>query len=130
MCKLVNTKKKMIVCRFLRLNDNVGYNLVDGFGDENYRYIGQGLQNNECGISIQNPNANDKSMWKCFMGIEEDENVTVGGIKNPDGKTIKTVGAIVSGVTSHKSEGIFFCISCDLFVRILCFFNRLNDYYY
>lgn len=111
MCKLVNTKKTMNFCRFIRLSDNVGYNLEDGFGDENYRYIGQGLKNNECGISIQNANANDKSMWKCFMGVEEDDDVKVGGIENPDKKTIKTVGAIVSGVVSHKSEGIFFRLS-------------------
>lgn len=95
----------MKFCRFLRLSDNIGYNLNDGFGDKKYRYIGQGLENNECGISIQNPNANDKSMWKCFMGVEEAEDVQPGGVKKPNKKT--TVGAIVSGIESHKNEGIF-----------------------
>lgn len=101
----------MKFCRFLRLKDNVGYNLEDGFGDANYRYIGQGLENNECGISIQNPNANDKSMWKCFMGVEEIDDVKVGTIENPGKKTITTVGAIVSGDKSDKSEGIYSIIS-------------------
>lgn len=110
-CKLINTKKKMKFCRFLRLSDNFGYNLEDGFGDIKYRYAGQGLENNECGISIQNPTANDKLNWKCIMGVEEAEDVEAGKAEKPNEKTMTTVGAIVSGVESHKDEGISSIIS-------------------
>lgn len=89
------------------MSDNIGYNLEDGFGDEKYRYIGQGLENNECGISIQMPDTNDKSTWKCFMGVEESEHVEPGEIRKADKKRITTVGAIVDGVESHKNEGIY-----------------------
>lgn len=93
--------------------------MQNGFGDEKYRYMGQGLENNECGISIQNPNVNDKSMWKCFMGVEEAEDVKAGGIENQDKQKISFVGAIVSGGESHNIDGIysppfchFLCKSC------------------
>lgn len=120
-CKLVNSRKKMKFCRFLRLNDNIGFNLEDGFGDEKYRYIGQGLRNNECGISIQNPNANDKSTWKCFMGVEDVEDVEDGDKEKskPKQNIITTVGAIVSGVESHRSEGIYLL---PHFMTFLCKF--------
>lgn len=98
-CKLVNSKRMMKFCRFLRLNDDMGFHLQEGHGNAQYQYFGRGLEHHECGISIRNPNENDKSMWKCFMGVEKDKIAT-------------TVGAIVSGVEAHGSEpkGIFIFI--------------------
>lgn len=80
-CKLVNSNKLVKFCRFLRLNDDVGFNLEEGRGELRYRYFGNGFQDRECGISIANPDENDKSPWKCFVGVD-DEGVqrTLGSI--------------------------------------------------
>lgn len=79
----------MKFCRFLRLNDDVGFNLEEGGGNEAYRYFGNGFATLECGISIRQPNENDKSMWKCFVGIE---------VKN---KTT-TIGALIDGSEKRR----------------------------
>lgn len=42
-CKLVNSKKTQKFCRFLRLSDDVGFNLEEGRGDERIRYYGNGF---------------------------------------------------------------------------------------
>lgn len=81
MCKLVNTKKEMTFCRFLRMNGDKGYHLEDGHGDENYHYFGAGFHQHECGISITKPTDNDKSIWKCFIGVElKNDHKVVGAI--------------------------------------------------
>lgn len=90
-CKLMNSKKIMKFCRFLRINDDVGYHLEEGRGDGRFRYFGDGFKNNECGISIANPDNNDKSPWKCFIGVEDDEE-------------LMTVGAIIDGSNPPKTS--------------------------
>lgn len=90
-CKLINTKKITKFCRFLRLNDDIGFNLEDGRGEERYYYYGNGFKNNECGISILNPDESDKTPWKCFIGVEFDEEVT-------------TVGALIDGTDPQKDK--------------------------
>lgn len=80
-CKLENTMKEMKFCRFLRLNDDKGYNLEEGRGDEDYYYFGAGFKSHECGISISKPTEKDRSIWKCFIGVEfENEDKIVGTI--------------------------------------------------
>lgn len=36
-CKLINTKKVMTFCRFMRMADEIGYNLLPGQGNDKYR---------------------------------------------------------------------------------------------
>lgn len=93
-CKLMHSNKTLKFCRFLRLNDDVGYNLEEGGGNEAYRYFGNGFANLECGISILKPNENEKSVWKCFMGFD-------------DNNTTSTIGAILDGSETIRtpSEG-------------------------
>lgn len=80
-CKLVNSRKKITFCRFLRLGDDVGFNMQEGRGGDRYRYFGAGFRHFECGISIENADESDKSPWKCFIGVEDDgEPMTVGAI--------------------------------------------------
>lgn len=75
----------------MRLNDDVGFHLEEGRGDGRYRYFGDGFQMNECGISIANADDNDKSPWKCFIGID-------------DTGDVKTVGAIVDGTNPPNTN--------------------------
>lgn len=81
----------MKFCRFLRLNDDVGFNLQDGRGDERISYYGNGFENLECGISIGNVDQNDKSPWKCFIGVDDDGE-------------LKTMGAIIDGSDSQQTN--------------------------
>lgn len=78
-CKLVNSRKKITFCRWLRLNDETGFNLEDGRGDTRYSYFGDGFKSLECGISVANADQNDKSPWKCFIGVEDDGELDTHG---------------------------------------------------
>lgn len=102
----MNSKRVINFCRFFRLNDDVGYNLDAGRGEGRYRYYGDGLAQHECGISIANPDENDKSPWKCWMGV--------------DGKEI--VGAIIDGSdpTQPYEQGIQQTHAIK-FISFLCF---------
>lgn len=61
----------------------------------------------ECGISIANPDENDKSPWKCFIGVDDENG------------EMKTLGAIVDGTDPKetKTEGLrkYFFISLKFF---------------
>lgn len=60
-------------CRFLRLTDNYALNVDNGLGSEHFRFYGQGLEDGECGVSIENPQQADKGLWKCFITTLTDE---------------------------------------------------------
>lgn len=111
-CKLVNSKKTQKFCRFLRLNDDVGFHLEEGRGDERYRYFGNGFKNLECGISIANPDENDKSPWKCFIGVDDENG------------EMKTIGGIVDGTDPKQtqSQGYLFFSFKFLVFHFLCIF--------
>lgn len=111
-CKLVNSKKTQKFCRFLRLNDDVGFHLEEGRGDERYRYFGNGFKNLECGISIANPDENDKSPWKCFIGVDDENG------------EMKTIGGIVDGTDPKQtqSQGYLFFSFKFLVFHLLCIF--------
>ncbi|XP_031627128.1 uncharacterized protein LOC116343281 isoform X2 [Contarinia nasturtii] len=92
-CKLMNNRRKMMkFCRFLQINDDVGYNLDEGRGDGRIKYYGNGFQSSECGVSIDNPGDSDKSAWKCFIGVEDDGEIkTFGAIIDPQTKAQATI---------------------------------------
>lgn len=109
-CKLVNTKKIMTFCRFLRLNDDVGFHMQDGRGEERISYFGNGFHKRECGISIANADDNDKSPWKCFIGVDDDNK-------------LKTMGAIIDGSdppqTTTQGLSHYFALKLFLFLPSL-----------
>lgn len=110
-CKLVNSRKKtMKFCRFLRINDDVGYNLEEGRGEGRIKYYGNGFKSIECGISVDKPDDIDKSAWKCFIGVEND-----------DGE-LKTLGAVIDP-QSETQGGISFTI----FANTKVFTRNEND---
>lgn len=103
-CKLMKSNRVVSFCRFVRLNDDVGYNLEAGRGEGRYRYNGDGFAHQECGISITNPDDNDKSPWKCLIGVENNE----------------TMGAIVDGSDPKQpyGQGTFFSIKQPICTRL------------
>lgn len=71
MCRIKNFKNILKFCRFERVGDDDGFglNLEDGIASGNYRYYGEGFGQGECGLEIKNMNRNDKTQWKCFVGL-------------------------------------------------------------
>lgn len=68
-CQVKNLKHLMQYCRFVRVDDNFGLNLVDGIGVDRYQYYGDGMKNGDCGMEIMNPNAGHMTQWKCYIGM-------------------------------------------------------------
>lgn len=60
----------------------------------NSRYYGNGIQKQECGMTIEEPTAVDRSEWKCYIGYSE-------------GANLKTMGAILdaSDTTTDPGDG-------------------------
>lgn len=112
-CKLINTKKITKFCRFSRLNDDIGFNLEEGRGEARYYYFGNGFQNNECGISILNPDESDKTPWKCFIGVDDDGEMT-------------TVGALIDGTDPEKDKTPGFL--CHICCFLSFFFVSTNTF--
>jgi len=53
----------------------------EGIGKVGYRYYGSGLQNQECGMTIDQPTDADRSEWKCYVGCAESGSLrTIGAI--------------------------------------------------
>lgn len=82
-CKLRNSNKEIKFCRFLRMDDNFGFHVSEGLGTERYSYFGNGFVYGDCGLAIKSPGVYDKSLWKCYLGVEVgDETRTIGAILN------------------------------------------------
>lgn len=126
-CKLINSMKTVKFCRFARIDDDFGFNLVPGRGHGKYRYYGNGLDHHECGMAIQNPIALDKTQWKCLIGTE-----TIDATEKEKKFTRKTIGAIVDASTNpDESKDI---TAEDVYglnlsrVNILCRSNFAAEY--
>lgn len=70
LCRVTNLKNILKFCRFERVNDDAfGLNLQEGMASGNYRYYGDGFAKGECGVEIKNMNGDDKTQWRCFLGL-------------------------------------------------------------
>ncbi|XP_053674337.1 uncharacterized protein LOC128724639 [Anopheles nili] len=78
-CNLLNTKLMLKFCRFERLADGFGLNVIPGIGTTRYGYLGSGFERNECGLEILNPDGLDKGTWKCLLGYGDDSITKVSG---------------------------------------------------
>lgn len=43
--------------------------MYDGLSNGAYSYYGNGLHIGDCGLTIENPNENDYTFWKCSLGF-------------------------------------------------------------
>ncbi|XP_068081438.1 uncharacterized protein [Anabrus simplex] len=68
-CNLRYSDKKVSFCRFLRLDDQVGFHLSDGLGSGKYSYFGNGLRAGDCGMTIEKPSGADYTKWQCILGV-------------------------------------------------------------
>lgn len=87
--------------------------MQDGRGEERISYFGNGFRDRECGISIANADDNDKSPWKCFIGVDDD-------------KDLKTMGAIIDGSDRQQTtqgSSHYFAINIFLLFSFALFFS-------
>ncbi|XP_063636093.1 uncharacterized protein LOC134806698 [Cydia splendana] len=69
-CNILVTEKNINFCRFQRTNAASGYNVMDGLGDGVHSYYGEGFDQRQCGMTIEQPTAEDFSTWRCTVGVQ------------------------------------------------------------
>ncbi|XP_055534891.1 uncharacterized protein LOC129724211 isoform X2 [Wyeomyia smithii] len=81
MCNLRYVPDMQVIkfCRFLRLSDSLGLNMLEGVGWDRYRYNGNGFHAGDCGLEIEEPAAIDRGLWKCIIGFGDDTTIKVSG---------------------------------------------------
>ncbi|XP_058460044.1 uncharacterized protein LOC131435834 [Malaya genurostris] len=79
MCHLRYSKHMIKFCRFIRVADNLGLNMLEGVGWDRYRYNGNGFSAGDCGLEIEDPATIDRGLWKCVIGYGDDEVIKVTG---------------------------------------------------
>ncbi|XP_058837283.1 uncharacterized protein LOC131693465 [Topomyia yanbarensis] len=79
MCHLRYSQHMIKFCRFIRLADSLGLNVLEGVGWDRYRYNGNGFAAGDCGLEIEEPAAIDRGLWKCVVGYGDDKVVKVSG---------------------------------------------------
>ncbi|XP_024941216.1 uncharacterized protein LOC107268147 isoform X2 [Cephus cinctus] len=69
-CNVVHYDEKLELCRFAKVNSSESsLRLSEGLRKGKYGYYGGGLASGECGLSIENPNESDASLWHCLVGF-------------------------------------------------------------
>ncbi|XP_061705763.1 uncharacterized protein LOC133516805 isoform X2 [Cydia pomonella] len=69
-CNILVTEKNITFCRFQRTNAASGYNIMDGLSDGVHSYYGEGFDQRHCGMTIEEPTAQDFSTWRCTVGVQ------------------------------------------------------------
>ncbi|XP_047989250.1 uncharacterized protein LOC125228638 [Leguminivora glycinivorella] len=69
-CNILVTEKNITFCRFQRTNAASGYNVMDGLSDGAHSYYGQGFDQRHCGMTIEEPTAQDFATWRCTVGVQ------------------------------------------------------------
>ncbi|XP_049956287.1 uncharacterized protein LOC126473337 [Schistocerca serialis cubense] len=60
-------KERLASCYFIRLYDQATFSMVDGTGNGQYSYFGDGLCSGHCGITIDSPQEKDYGRWQCIV---------------------------------------------------------------
>lgn len=108
LCNLKNIEPNTTIkyCRFSRNSDSYSLHMSEAQGVNKYIYYGSGFINGDCGMIISTPAKLDKSLWKCFIGIEtviESEKTW-----KKENKYIKrTFGAIIDATTPEITTPYF-----------------------
>ncbi|CAH2092113.1 unnamed protein product [Euphydryas editha] len=69
-CNILHTTKNITFCRFQRMSNNYGFNVVDGLSDGSHSYYGNGFTLKQCGMTIENPTSQDYGTWRCSVGVQ------------------------------------------------------------
>uniref|UniRef100_A0A182SCW3 Ig-like domain-containing protein n=1 Tax=Anopheles maculatus TaxID=74869 RepID=A0A182SCW3_9DIPT len=119
-CNLRYTKLMLKFCRFVRLADGLGLNVIPGIGTPRYGYIGAGFERNECGLEILGPEGLDKGTWKCLLGYGDETLTKVSGaiLDNSD---------IIPPLAIIRQEEIVLAQN-ESMTTLLCNANKPIDY--
>ncbi|CAG5056006.1 unnamed protein product [Parnassius apollo] len=69
-CNILHTSKNITFCRFQKTSESFGYNIGDGLSDGRHSYYGDGFALKQCGLTLENPTANDYGTWRCSVGVQ------------------------------------------------------------
>lgn len=113
MCNLRYSRMTIQFCRFIRVADNQGLNMLQGVGWDRYRYYGNGFASGDCGLEIEDPDTIDRGLWKCVMGYGDAEMMKVSGaiMDNSDGEQPEL--AILSAEDVNALNGTEMTLQCN-----------------
>uniref|UniRef100_A0A182Q531 Ig-like domain-containing protein n=1 Tax=Anopheles farauti TaxID=69004 RepID=A0A182Q531_9DIPT len=119
-CHLLYTKSMVKFCRFVRLVDGFGLNVIPGVGTPRYGYYGGGFERNECGLEIIGPEGLDRGTWKCLLGYGDDSITKVSGaiVDNSDTSPPLAIVGLDEHVTARNGT----------MASLLCNANKPIDY--
>ncbi|XP_052873759.1 uncharacterized protein LOC128279077 [Anopheles cruzii] len=130
-CQLRYTKLMLKFCRFFRLADNFGLNVIPGLGTSRYNYAGAGFERNECGLEILDPDGLDKGLWKCVLGYGDAQQTKVSGAILDNLDTVVPLAIIgrSEGVTAQN--GTLATLQCNVNKPIdYCWFRGPHGQFY
>ncbi|XP_065086379.1 uncharacterized protein LOC135708308 [Ochlerotatus camptorhynchus] len=112
MCNLRYSRMMIRFCRFVRVADNQGLNMLQGVGWDRYRYYGNGFDTGDCGLEIEDPDTIDKGLWKCLVGYGNDEMMKVSGAIMDTGDWEADL-AIISAEDVNVLNGTEMTLQCN-----------------
>uniref|UniRef100_A0A182TGQ5 Ig-like domain-containing protein n=1 Tax=Anopheles melas TaxID=34690 RepID=A0A182TGQ5_9DIPT len=130
-CTLRYTKLMLKFCRFVRLADGLGLNVVPGIGTPRYGYIGAGFERNECGLEILGPEGLDKGTWKCLLGYGDEALTKVSGAIVDNSDTSPPLAIVGRDVTATAQNGTTASLLCNANKPIdYCWFRGPHGQFY
>ncbi|XP_012547424.1 uncharacterized protein LOC105841933 [Bombyx mori] len=70
-CNILHTQKNITFCRFQKITEHVGYNIMNGLSDGAHSYYGDGFEMRHCGMTVENPTEQVFGTWRCTVGVQE-----------------------------------------------------------
>ncbi|XP_053687098.1 uncharacterized protein LOC128736636 [Sabethes cyaneus] len=110
--RYVSSKQMIKFCRFLRLADSLGLNMLEGVGWDRYRYSGNGFAAGDCGLEIEEPAAIDRGLWKCIVGFGDEATIKVSGAI-VDNREIEVGLAIIAVEDVNVLNGTDMILQCN-----------------
>lgn len=84
------------------------------------RYFGMGFMKSQCGMRITNPDENDRSPWKCYLGVME------LGLKTTVGAILDASATPLNFADEIETEDVYGM--SDTTVNLLCKNQLAADY--
>lgn len=117
-CVLPSSTYRVSYCQFERPDGKI-FLLKDGANSGRYTYYGKGIENRECGISIELPLAKeDIGIWACKLYL--DNNIATGGFMVVNSPTQKEKGTALRKLFS------LFLIKFEIFLPSLFRFQLMQ----
>uniref|UniRef100_A0A182JVK3 Ig-like domain-containing protein n=1 Tax=Anopheles christyi TaxID=43041 RepID=A0A182JVK3_9DIPT len=130
-CTLLYTKLMLKFCRFVRLADGLGLNVIPGVGTSRYGYIGAGFERNVCGLEILGPEGLDKGAWKCLLGYGDETITKVSGAIVDNSDTTPPLAIIGRDETVIAQNGTTTSLHCNANKPIdYCWFRGPHGQFY